>query len=366
MSLSAYSTQFMTDTVLSLRSLNRSSVMLDLFFGLFVPPTGQEEVMFDVEDDALGIMPFVSPMREGKVLPMLGHTTKYFKPAYIKAKTPVNPYAVLKRAMGEQPGGKLSANAREQAIVARIIDDHLGRLSRSLELMAIDALIDGKNTVTGDGFDAVEVDYGRAAGHSVTITEGSQWDDNGISPVADLDTRLQTVAAACGVWPDVVVMDPKAWALYEADDKLAKRRDLTLAVLPGAETKIAPGASSLPVKGAKLVCSLDGGAVKIYVYQQQYKHPTTGTITNMIPDYSVFIGCSDRRCQGTRYFGTILDPKINYESGQMVDPATGLPLEFAVKEWTVEDPAQRLIMTQCAPLTALTRPNSTMYLLVKS
>lgn len=363
MSLSAYSTQFMIDTVLSLRSLNRSSVMLDMFFGNYVPPTGQAEVMFDVEDDALGLAPFVSPLVEGKVLPMLGYQTKYFKPAYIKPKTPINPYAVLSRQMGEKPGGSLSPLQREQAIVARTLDDHLGRIARRMELMAIDALIDGKVTVTGEGYDAVEVDFGRAGGHSVTITEGSQWDDTGISPVSDLDARNQTVATATGVAPDFAVMDPKAWALYEADEKLAKRRDITLA---GNNTTVNVGMTQPPVKGAILKASLDGGAFKIYVYQQVYKHPTTGTVTNMIPDYSVFIGTSDNRCQGTRYFGTILDPELDYASGLYTDPASGLPIEFAPKTWTTQDPAQRLVMTQCAPLTALTRPNATMYLLVKS
>lgn len=367
MTISAYSTQFMAQTVLSLRSANRSSFMLDTFFGLFVPPTGAAEVAFDVEDDALGIAPFVSPLVGGKMLPQLGYQTKYFKPAYVKPKTPVNPTQVLARVMGEALGGSLSPAQREQVVVARVLDDHVGRISRRLELMAIDALVDGITTVTGEGYDAVAVNFGRASGHSVTLAEGSQWDDSGISPVDDLDARLATVAAATGIQPDIVVMDNLAWKLYSADPKLEKRRDLNLAILPGAETRIAPGASTGNVPGtAKLRASLDGGAVKIYTYQQQYKHPTSGTITNMIPDYSVFIGCSDVRCQGTRYFGTILDPELDYGSGALTDPATGMPIEMAPKTWTEKDPAGRIIMTQCAPLPALTRPNATMYLLVKS
>lgn len=367
MSLSAYSTQFMTDTVLSLRSLNRSSFMLDTFFRREVAPTGAAEIMFDVEDDALGVAPFVSPLREGVVLPMLGHQTKYFKPAYIKPKTPINPLAVLSRQVGEAPAGSMSVAQREQAIVVRHIDDHIGRIARRLELMAIDALVDGKTTVTGEGFASVEVNFGRTNTLTKALTDAAEWGDAGVSPVDDLDSWLYLVAAATGIQPDVVVMDALAWKFYEADAKLEKRRDINFAQLPGAATAIAPGASSGIVPGtAKLRASLDGGAVKIYTYQQQYKHPTTGVITNMIPDYSVFVGCSDTRATGTRYFGTVIDPSIDYSSGAMVDPASGMPLDIAVKTWVEQDPPIRMLMSQCAPLPALTRPDATLYASVKA
>jgi hypothetical protein len=367
MTISPYSTQFMAETVLSLRSVQRSSFMLDTFFKGWVPPTGAAEISFDVEDDALGIAPFVSPLVQGKILPMPGYQVKTFKPAYIKPKTPINPLAPLVRAIGEQlGGGAMSPAQREQIIVAKTLDDHVGRIARRLELMAIDALVDGINTITGEGYDAVAVNYGRDAGHSKALTSTARWGESGVSPVSDLDDWLALVAAATGVQPDAVVMEAKAWKLYAADPALKDRRDTQFLMLPGTETRIAPGLSTGNTPGtAKLVASLDGGALKIYVYQQQYKHPVTGALTNMIPDYSVFVGSTDMRCTGTRYFGTIIDPQLDYQSGFLTDPATGMPIEMAPKTWTTEDPGQRIVMTQCAPLTALTRPNATLYATVR-
>lgn len=362
MTISAYSTQFMGETVLSLRSVNRSSFMLDTFFRKYVPPTGAAEIAFDVEDDALGIAPFVSPLVGGKMLPQLGYQTKYFKPAYVKPKTPINPLQVMARVIGEQAGGVLSPAQREQVIMAKVLDDHVGRIARRMELMAIDALIDGIVTVTGEGYNSVAVNFGRNAALTKALSGGSRWGQAGISPVSDLDDWCALVAAATGVQPDVVVMENKAWKLYSADTTLKDRRDVTLAVLPGAETAISPGSTTGTVPGvAKLKASLDGGALKIYTYQQQYKDPVTGTVTNMIPDNSVFIGTTDVRCQGTRYFGTILDPELDYASGHLTDPASGMPIEMAPKTWTEKDPAGRIVMTQCAPLTALTRPDATFY-----
>lgn len=362
MTVSAFSTNFMLDTVMSLRSQVRSSVVLDAFFGRYVPPTGAAEITFDIEDDALGVLPFVSPLREGKVLPMLGHTTKNFKPAYMKAKTPLNPFAVLSRQMGEKLAGSLSPVQREQVMMVRAIDDHLGRLARSMEIMAIDAIVDGKVTVTGEGYEAQEVNFGRAAGHTKALTSTARWGESGVSPVSDHDDWIMLVTAATGVKPDFTIMDPLAWKLFEADPKLKDRRDLTLA---GNNTVVSPGLSNMPAKGAVLKASLDGGTHLIYVYQQYYEHPDTKVATKMVPDYSVMIGTSDQRCQGTRYFGTILDPELGYNSAASTDPASGALLEYAVKTWTTPDPGQRLVMTQAAPLTALTRPNATLYASVR-
>lgn len=366
MTINAYSVQFMAETVRSLRSVKRSSFMLDTFFKNWVPPTGAEEIQFDVEDDVLGIAPFVSPLREGVVLPMPGYQVKTFKPAYVKPKTPINPRAPLVRAIGESIGGNFSPAQREQIIVAGVLNDHVARIARRLELMAIDALVDGINTVTGEGYDAVAVNYGRDAAHSKALTGGARWGEAGVSPVADLDDWLALTAAATGMQSDVVVMEAKAWKLYAADPALKDRRDTQFLMLPGSETRIAPGLTTGNEPAtAKLVASIDGGALKIYVYQQQYKHPTTGVMTNMIPDYSVFIGSTDQRCTGTRYFGTIVDPELDYASGHLTDPETGLPMELAPKTWTTPDPGQRLVMTQAAPLTALTRPNATLYASVR-
>lgn len=364
MTLSIYSTAAMVAMVASLKSRNRSTFMLDTFFRDYVPPTGQEEVTFDIEDDSMGIAPFVSPLREGKIIAEDGWAAKSMKPAYIKPKMAINPFGVVRRALGEAPAGVLTPAQREAAAVARGMDKLVGSIVRRLELMAIDTLLDGITTVTGEGYDSVAVNYGRTAGHTVALTSPNRWYDAGVSPVASLDTNIMMVSLAAGRQADIVVMDPKAWSAYEADTKLDKRRDATLNVLPGAGAAISPGMTRAPIKGGILKATLDSGAVQIWVYQQQYKHPSTGTLTNMIPDYSVFIGCSDPECTGTRLFGTILDPELGFESSAMVDPESGAIVEIAPKTWTTKDPAQRWIMAQCAPLTALKRPNATAYMLV--
>jgi Phage major capsid protein E len=362
MALTVYSTASMIGIVASLR--RRSSFILDMFFGQYVGPTGQREIFFDIENDVLGVAPFASPLKEGRVVAEAGYQTKSFTPAYVKPKMPLDPFGPISRSMGEPLLGNLSPAQREAARVAKGFNDLMGLCYRRLELMAVEAITTGTNVVTGDGFPSVVVNYGRAAGHTKTLGSTVEWGDAGVSPVSDLDDWMMEIATATGVQPDIVVMDAKSWKLYEADPLFEKRRDTTLATLPGSGTAADPGLST-GVEGGILKATLGGGRIRIYVYNQVYKN-AAGTVVNMIDDFRVLIGTSDPRCQGTRHFGTIVDPGLGYESNALTDPDTGAIIEFAPKTWVTDDPAQRFLMVQCAPLTALTRPNATMSVKVKT
>jgi hypothetical protein len=353
--MDVYSTASLIAMVASLH--RRHAFMLDVFFGQIVPPTGQREIYFDVENDILSVAPFVSPLKEGKPVTERGFQTKSFTPAYIKPFMALDPLAPVTRSINEPLLGNLTPQQREEARVARGLNDLIDITFRRLELMAIDAIDDGVNTVTGEGYDAVAVNYGRASAHTKALTSTARWGESGVSPVDDLDDWLQLVATATGVQPDRVVMDPLAWKLYSADAKFKERRDSTLLVLPGEGTQGTPGLSTGSI-GGKRKAVLDS-QVEIWVYQQQYKNDAGSTV-NMIPDYSVYIGTSDPRCQGVRHFGTILDPELGYSAEQLVDPESGAIMWFAPKSWTTPNPAQRFLMVQCAPLTALTRPNATL------
>lgn len=359
MSIEVYTTASMIAQVASLR--RRSSFILDTFFQGYVGPTGQEEIFFDVENDSLGVTPFVSPLVPAPLAKEKAFQTKSFTPAYLKELKALDPRRPLRRMFGEPMLGALDPAARASAIMALELNDLMGRMWRRLELMAIDALDTGKNTITGEGYDAKIVDYGRSAGQTATLGSSVEWGDAGVSPVDDLDDWLLTVATATGVAPDIVVMDKLAWKLYEADPKYEKRRDNTMQVLNGG-TRGDTGVRE--VEGGVLKAVIDN-KVRIYVYNQQYKN-AAGSIVNMVPDYTVWIGNSDPRCQGTRYFGTVVDADVDYTSTDLLDPETGAILDFAPKTWTEKNPGQRMLLLQSSPLTALTRPNATMRVRVKT
>jgi len=65
----------------------------------------------------------------------------------------------------------------------------------------------------------------------------------------------------------------------------------------------------------------------------------------MLPDGTVIMTGPD--LDGTRAFGQIIDPAFNYAS-----------LPFAPKTWLKDDPAQRFLMMQSAPIIIPSRVNA--------
>lgn len=72
----------------------------------------------------------------------------------------------------------------------------------------------------------------------------------------------------------------------------------------------------------------------------------------MIPAGTVIM--SGSQLMGTRAFGSILDPKFAYGA-----------LPYAPKSWVQEDPAQRFLLMQSAPVVIPSRANGAIAVTVK-
>jgi hypothetical protein len=90
-----FSTNALTGAINSL--VAPPSHLLDTYFPMVQTETS-EEIHFDVIDKTRRLAPFVSPVVAGRVVNAQGYTTKTFKPAYLKPKTPFDPNRPLKRA----------------------------------------------------------------------------------------------------------------------------------------------------------------------------------------------------------------------------------------------------------------------------
>lgn len=327
-------------------SLNRpQSFLLDAFFGEVQTEPGSEEIHFDIDLSKPKLTPFVSPLRAGKVVVEAGYQTKSFKPAYAKEKRVFNANAPLRRQIGERIGGSLSPAQRQEASLARNLADMLARLTRRKEWMASTVLRTGSITVTGDDYPSRVVDFGRNAGHTVALTSGDRWGESGVSPYDNVQTWIGTVQTNGGGAVTKVVMDPKAWELFIADPKVEKRLDLLRA---GGITQLQMGLVARGQTGAgtePVYATYHGniGSVEFWTYSQPYEDDA-GQTQNFMPDYTVLL--VSPALEGVRAYAAIRDPKANYEA-----------LEYFVKSWEEEDPAVRMLLLQCAPLTVPYRAN---------
>jgi hypothetical protein len=92
------------------------------------------------------------------------------------------------------------------------------------------------------------------------------------------------------------------------------------------------------------------GQYDLWIYNEWYVQSDPGNTsldleTPMVVDGQVIM--SGQSMMGTRAFAQIMDPAFNYAS-----------LPFAPKTWVSEDPAQRYLMMQSAPIVIPSRVNA--------
>lgn len=335
-----------------------SNFLTRLLFGNYIASTGSEKITFDVEGRVTGMAMFCSPLSEGRPVKALGYTTKEFTPPYLKSFGSLNPAAVLKRRIGEVLGGDLSAADREKAQLVQFLDQLYRLWYNRLEKMAGEALAGGTNTFVGDGYPSTLVDYGRAAGHTVTLTGGNRWGQSGISPIKNLETWIGTYIAANGHPPTDVVQTPDAWGLFRDDPLFDKQVNKDYA----RETE----GAALDYLGlddsvqGMLMGTLAGGGGKIRLWQyNQSFTDEAGSAAQVLPNYTVVMGAARPEAQQTLAFGTVLDPNLGFQAENLRDPVTGQRMEIAPSTWLTNNPGRRHVMLQGSVMTALTKPNAT-------
>lgn len=330
-----YDTAVLTGTVNSLQIA--PTFLLAMFFGTVVTEES-EELHFDVEKDVMKLAPFVAPSVKGVVVTEKGYTTNTFKPAYIKQNTPINAATALKRVMGEQLLGTLSPMQRMQVRINSILTDHKTMIQRRLEWMASSILRTGKVTVSGEGYPSVEVDFGRHANLTVTLTLGDRWGETGVNPLDDFQDWNDELLEQSGSPVRTVLMGVGAWKLFRENAEVIKRIE-SQKVVGQKPTLNQAAMNSL---GASYKGTID--EYEIWVYNQNYVDDA-GATQRLVPEYAVIM-VGD--LQGVQQYGAILD----FESLQAVPIFT--------KSWEENDPSMRVMLSQSSPLLVPYRVNATL------
>lgn len=319
-----------------------TSFLLDTFFPT-VHESETEEIHFDTFTGKKRITPFVHPTRAGRIVQDAGFTTSVFKPAYAKDKRIFKPSATLKRVAGEKIGGSLSPQQRADAILKFAMDDQLKMLTMREEVMAAEALRAGTVTVSGDGYDTVVVNFGRAAGQTVTLLNNDRWSvvHADSDPISDLEAWSVLIQGNGGGTGTTVAMAPDAWKAFRT--RLVARGEAALLLdyqrSGGSTLDMGPGADIVRHVGHV-------GSFDIWVYDDVYVDDA-GADQHLMPSGTVVMGSS--AIEGVRAYGAIQDPKANYTATR-----------YFTKTWQEEDPAVTWLLLQSAPLVVPSRPNGSL------
>jgi Phage major capsid protein E len=329
-----FSTNVLNAVVADLRG--NAQFLIDRYFSN-VQSELTEEIHFDVLDGIRRIAPFVSPLVEGQIVAQLNYRTNTFKPAYIKDKRVFDMNRPLKRMAGEQLTGSMAPANRLRALVANEMVDQVNMLNRRLEVMAGEVLATGKSTIAGDKYPQAIIDFGRAAGN--TITASPLWSVTTANPLDDMQNWSQTVLKATGVMLTDVVMTVDSWIAFRGNQFIKDRLNLQRV----SQTMPSMGQPAQIEEGGVYMGNIDG--FNIFVYSGWYVDPADGVEKAILPAGTVLL-CSPA-LEGVRAYGAIRDE----EAGLQAVP-------YYVKSWVEPDPSVRFIMLQSAPLLVPYRPNA--------
>lgn len=343
----SYTTAKLVSVVPSL--IASQNFLLDRFFGGIVE-SDTEEVAIDVDIGLRRMSPFVSPLVEGKLVEQKRFVTNKFKPAYIKDKRAPDLRKPVRRSIGERIGGELTAGEREMVNLEIEMADQVDMVNRRLEWMASSALTTGTITIAGEGFPTTLIDFGRSPTLTIALTGANKWgattnaqgrDTNIVGQIDAFGTRMLKASGA--VATDIVFTN-SAWARF-----------LTAEGVQGAiqyPTLAVDGNSLNPGSQVKTGAIYKGkwGQYDLWLYNDWYID-AAGVEQPMLPDGMIVMTGPD--LMGTRAFGLIVDPAFNYA-----------PMAYAPKTWLNQDPGQRIIMMQSAPLVIPSRVNACLCALV--
>lgn len=288
------------------------------------------------------LAPFVMPLAQGRPIYKDRSRVQRFKPAYIKPKDPITPSRVISRRPGEilqrVPD---SPEARYNAIVGDITQFHRTAIERTWEWLAAQAALYGAVTIESPDYPEQVIDFGRDAGHTITLGGGSRWGDAGVSILDNIESWMDIIHnAEFGGMVTHVVVGSSAWAKMRKDAEVKDMLDINYR----GETGVTIQRGITPPAEVRYVGDIAKG-VQVWVYKDYYT--VNGVVTPFMDPRDVLL-CGPG-FNGYRCFGAILDPNANYQ-----------PLEVFPRMFVENDPPVTHIMTQSAPLMVPVMPNNTL------
>lgn len=343
-----YSTNTLIQVVKNLKTAE--SFLLDKFFpGVYNSDT--EYVSIDIDVGKRRMSPFVSPLVEGKLVEQRRYQTNIFKPPYIKDKRAPDLRRPVMRMIGERIGGDDTGAERMMMNLEMEVADQVDILTRRMEWMASQALQTGTLTVSGEGFETSQIDYGRDSSLTIALTGTAQWTEANVlnaagtgpgtaSPTQDVEGWQRQILKESGAKVTDIVFTTTAWEGFILDPRL--RGAIYFPAQNSSGNIIDPGAQI--DKGA--VYKGRWGQYDLWIYNEWYVDENN-VEKPMIPDGTVIM--SGPMLQGMRAFGMIMDPKFSYAG-----------LSYAPKTWIEEDPAQQFLLMQSSPLVIPSRVNASL------
>lgn len=333
-----------TETMLGIVNEKKAQLPPSFFLSRFFPDVAMfdtETINFDLVSESEVLAPFVSPVVQGKVMADRGYSTKMFAPAYVKPKHVVDPSKVIKRRAGEAIGGDMSQDSRYRMAVEGNIAEEVRSIQRRLEVMAAQSIIAGKVTVAGDNYPVTEVNFGRAAGQTVTLAAGAYWTVAGADIIGSIDDMVEQTDELSGYAPDTLIVSNAVWKVMRANAEIRALLDIRRGG-QGIDLDLGITMREQGVQYKGMI-----GSIAVFTHSGTYQETEGGAKTKLIANNQIVLASSG--VEGVRCFGAIMDGDAGYRSSETFS-----------KMWLNQDPSVTYTMTQSAPLMVPRRANASL------
>jgi hypothetical protein len=316
------------------------------FYGQEIQFT-DEYIDFSQITDNRKIAPLVVPTAQGKPIWSAAEKVMRVKPAYVKAKDPVSATRVIKRIAGF---GELAPNAtamtpqaRYNAIVTDILNQHKMAVERRWEYLAAEATIYAKVTLESEDYPRTVVDFERDAGHDITLSGSSRWGQSGVSILNMIESWKKTVRLAkFGGATNRLTVGTDAWEVMRQDTEIRELLKLDFRTYSSGLNMNLGVMEGLEVERVGNI----NGTTEIVVYSDYYQDADGTVVPFMASGDVVLTGPS---INGVRCFGAIQDKRAGFAATPIFS-----------KMWDSEDPSATHVMTQSAPLMVPVGTNNTL------
>lgn len=325
-----------------------TSHWLDMFFPNSYFST-QEEILFDKIATTRKIAPFMLPNESGKpIYRREGERLASFKPAYTKPKDALRPTEMLQRQPGELVRQNLlSPQARWDGEIVRITQYHRKAIHRLWDYMGAKSILDGKITINyqrdaGAPYPSVIVDFGRAAGHTITLGSGARWGDSGVSIFGYIQTWMDLMSGAeFGGAPNKLILGSAAYVPFRSDPEIKALMDKNFR--GSDDVNINRGLIRKDVMQPFTHIGTLGAGLEVWLYTGSFQN-NDGSFTQVMDPRDIVMTAPG--IEGVKAFGAILDSDAQLQS-----------MDIFTKMFKENDPPATFIMSQSAPLMIPVNPN---------
>ena len=309
----------------------------DTFFNKNTTNSLTENVDIDIVKGKRRVAPFVHPTVGSRTVERPGYSTNTMKPPLVAPDMITTAQDMLKRAAGENIYGAMSPDQRAAAQLGKDLATMDDLITRREELMARDAIMDGKLYVTLDDATgatySATIDFGRNANNTVVLSGADLWDAATSDPLQKFRDWRRLMAQNTGLTANICLMGQSAADAFIKNTKVLdylNKINVNRGVLEPAEVP----------QGMSFLGHI--GGVDCYEYNEWYLDPADDTEKPIIPAKQILMACTEARTD--RLYGCICDPVRG-----------SFALNRVPISWVQNKPSARFVAVQSRPMMVPTQ-----------